>query len=96
MVRCTCVLVFRVRLLLQRQRVLEMADLELSEIAEEPEYLQKPKDHCNYYNAIENSFDLALHGDKAVDEPHNNANNDKGENQSHKGHFALLQSGNRS
>lgn len=69
MVRCTCVLVFRVRLLLQRQRVLEMADLELSEIAEEPEYLQKPNAHGNYNNAIQDSFDLSLHGDEAVDEP---------------------------
>jgi hypothetical protein len=85
-----------VRFCLPGERLLRLADVVLGEIAEEPEYLQKPKDHCNYYNAIENSFDLALHGDKAVDEPHNNANNDKGENQSHKGHFALLQSGNRS
>jgi hypothetical protein len=54
-----------------------VTDAELREIAEEAEYLQKPEDHGNYNNAIENSFDLPLHGDKAVDEPHHNADYDQ-------------------
>jgi hypothetical protein len=46
-----------------------MADVKLREIVEEPKYLQKPNDHCDYYNCVEDSFDLTLHGDKAVDKP---------------------------
>jgi hypothetical protein len=46
-----------------------MTDAELREIVEEPKDLQKPKDYGNYDNTVEDSFDLSLHGDKAVDEP---------------------------
>jgi hypothetical protein len=64
-----------------------VTDAELREIAEEAEYLEKPEDHGNYDNAVENSFDLPLHGDKAVDEPHHNADYNQGENHSDQGHL---------
>jgi hypothetical protein len=70
-----------------------VTDAELREIAEEAEYLQKPEDHGNYNNAIENSFDLPLHGDKAVDEPHHNADYDQGENHSDQGHLLFSNRG---
>jgi hypothetical protein len=46
-----------------------MADAELREVVKKIEDLQKPDDYRNYYNGIEDSLDLALHGDKAVDKP---------------------------
>ena len=67
--------------------------MELREIAEKSEYLEKPKDHSNYNNAIEDSFDLPLHGDKAVDEPHHDANDNKGENHSDQGHLLFSNRG---
>jgi hypothetical protein len=64
-----------------------MADTKLRYVADEPEYLQEPNDYGDDYNGIEDSFDLPLHGDKAVDKPHQNANYSKGKNHSDKGHL---------
>jgi hypothetical protein len=77
----------RVRFCIAIERASSMADVKLREIVEEPEYLQKPKDDGNDYDGIEDSFDLSLHRDKAIDEPQQDANDDKGENQSDKGHL---------
>jgi hypothetical protein len=70
-----------------------MADVKLREIAEEPKYLQKPKNYSNHNNAVEDSLDLPLHGDKAVDKPHHDANYDKRKNQSYKGHLLFSNRG---
>jgi hypothetical protein len=48
---------------------LSMPDVELGKVAVEAEYLQKPKNHDNHYNGIQDSLDLTLHGDVAVNQP---------------------------
>jgi hypothetical protein len=46
---------------------------ELTEIRKEPKYSQKPQNHSNYYDGIQDSLNLALHGDEAVDKPQQQA-----------------------
>jgi hypothetical protein len=45
---------------------LSMSNTELRDVLEEAEYIQKPQDNGNHYNAIQDAFDLALHGDIAI------------------------------
>jgi hypothetical protein len=66
-----------------------MADSELRDIVHEPIDLEKPNDHGNDYHGIEDSLDLSLHRNEAVDKPQQNANYDKSENQSDKGHLLI-------
>jgi len=41
----------------------------LGEVPKHPEDLQEPQNHGNHYDAVEDSFDLSLHGDEAVNQP---------------------------
>jgi len=43
----------------------------LREIRHQAEYIQKPNDHKDHHNAIQNGFDRPLHGDQ-IDEPEKN------------------------
>jgi hypothetical protein len=44
---------------------------------EESENIQKPQDHDNYDDGIQDGLDRPLHGYKAVHEPQQNSNYDK-------------------
>jgi hypothetical protein len=46
-------------------------DMYLREIRHQAEYIQKPNDHKDHHNAIQNGFDRPLHGDQ-IDEPEKN------------------------
>jgi hypothetical protein len=46
-----------------------MADAELSDVIEQTKYLQKPDDYENNYDSIQDSLDLALHRDEAINKP---------------------------
>jgi hypothetical protein len=46
-----------------------MPDAELGKVLEKTEYLQEPENDDDHYNAIQDSLNLALHGDEAVDKP---------------------------
>jgi len=59
----------RVRFCIPLVPALLMADAKLREVVDEPKYFQKPNDHGNYDNAIEDSFDLSLHRNETVDKP---------------------------
>jgi hypothetical protein len=47
----------------------------LKQVVEKTEYSQQPQNHHNHDNAIQNALDLALHGDKAVHQPQEQADN---------------------
>ena len=44
-----------------------------------PEGFEQPKDDHNDHDAIQNTFDFAIHRDIIVDEPKQNADNNKDE-----------------
>jgi hypothetical protein len=46
-----------------------MSNMELREVVEKSDNLHEPQNHGNHYNAIQNGFDLTLHGYVAVDQP---------------------------
>jgi hypothetical protein len=46
-----------------------MPDTELGQVSEEAEYSQKPNNHGNHDNSIQDAFDLALHRYVAVNQP---------------------------
>jgi hypothetical protein len=46
-----------------------MSDVELGKVAVETECLQKPKNHDNHYDGIQDLLDLTLHGDVTVNKP---------------------------
>ena len=46
-----------------------MPDVELRDVVEEAEYLEKPQNDDYYNDAIQYSLDLTLHGYEAVDQP---------------------------
>jgi hypothetical protein len=51
-----------------------MADAELGKVAVRAEDLQKPKNHDDHYDAVQDSLDCALHRYKPVNEPKQYAN----------------------
>jgi hypothetical protein len=53
-----------------RSKVL-MPNVYLREIRHQAEHIQKPNDHEDHHNAIQNGFDRPLHGDQ-IDQPQKN------------------------
>jgi hypothetical protein len=45
------------------------AHANVRQVPDKPKYLEKPKHHNNYHNAIQDGLDGGLHRYKAVDEP---------------------------
>jgi hypothetical protein len=52
---------------IRRSKVL-MPDVNLRKIRHQAEHIQKPNDHEDHHNAIQNGFDRPLHGDQ-IDQP---------------------------
>jgi hypothetical protein len=41
----------------------------LGKVAKEPEYLEQPNNYNNHDYAVQDAFDLTLHGDEGVHKP---------------------------
>ena len=53
---------------LQRQKpVLLLPDAKLGKVVKQPEDFDEPYDENNHDNAVKDSLNLTLHGDKAID-----------------------------
>ena len=50
---------------------------ERCEVPQYSKYVEQPKDHYHHHHDIEDLFDLAIHGDVAVDEPEQDSDNDE-------------------
>jgi hypothetical protein len=46
-----------------------MPNTELVKIGEKPKYSYEPKNYRNHHDGIQDSLDLALHRNEAVDKP---------------------------
>jgi hypothetical protein len=55
-----------------------MPDAELGEVPEKPKNFQEPQNHSNDNDAVQDCFDLALHGDEAIDQPQQDSDYGKG------------------
>jgi len=47
----------------------------IRQVAEKPEYLEKPNDKNDHNHKVEDSFDLVIHGDERIDNPKKNTHN---------------------
>jgi len=43
--------------------------MNMHQIAENPKYLEKPKDNYNHNDNVQDSFDFVIHGDIPIDKP---------------------------
>jgi hypothetical protein len=64
-----------------------MPHAKLGNVSEKTENFQKPENHRNHDNGIQDALDLALHRDVAVDQPKQQANHGKRDNNGDKRHF---------
>jgi hypothetical protein len=64
-----------------------MAYTKLGKVSEEPERLHEPKNNDNYYNAVQDTLDLTLHGDVPVHQIQQEANYCERDYNSDKWHF---------
>jgi len=64
-----------------------MSDTEFGKVPEESKYLQEPENDYNHHYTVQYPLDLALHGDEAVDQPKEHADDNKCENYSDKWHI---------
>ena len=44
-----------------------LPDTELGKVVEQSKDLDEPYDEYNHHNAVQDPFNLSLHGDKAID-----------------------------
>jgi hypothetical protein len=51
--------------------------MDIRQVGENPEYLEKPDDDHNHDHHIENGFDFVIHGDISIDKPKNKTCNNK-------------------
>ena|ERR1039457_845783 len=63
-----------------------MAHAELGNIVQKSESLQKPNDYRNHDNAIQDALDLTLHGNEAVYQPKQDADDGECDNKSDEWH----------
>jgi hypothetical protein len=43
--------------------------MQILQVIENPEYLEKPDDHSNNYHNVQDIFNFTVHGDVPVDKP---------------------------
>jgi hypothetical protein len=43
--------------------------VDIRQVSENPEYLEKPNDYDNHDHNIENGFDFVIHGNVGIDQP---------------------------
>jgi len=67
-------------------REIRSTNVDMVQPVEDAEDIEQPQDHHDHDDAIENRFNVALHGDEPIDEPEQNAHNDQGKNEVHKRH----------
>ena len=53
------------------------SDMDCTERTQDPECLQKPHNHTNYYNCIQYTLDGSIHRNIIVDEPEQHSNDDQ-------------------
>jgi hypothetical protein len=44
-------------------------NMDIRQVSENPEYLEKPDDYDNHDYNIENGFDFVIHGDISINQP---------------------------
>jgi hypothetical protein len=53
------------------------SDVYIRQVGENPEHFEKPDDHNNDDDDVQDGFNLAVHGDVCVDQPENNTRKDQ-------------------
>src|SRR5580692_5704127 len=66
-----------------------MADAELGQVTKQSEYLQEPQNHGDHYNAVQDSLDLTLHGNEAVNQPHQHSDHEECKYNGYKRHIVF-------
>jgi hypothetical protein len=61
----------------------------------QPEYVQEPEDDNDNHHQVQNGLDAPSHGDEAIHEPQQNANDDQYSYKINQGHDRLLLSSQR-
>ena len=65
-----------------------VSNAKLSEVAEESKYSEEPEDKGNHHDGVQDTFDLALHWDVAVDQPQQQAYDGNCNDNVDEGHLA--------
>ena len=52
--------------------------MDICQVSEKPKYLEEPNDQNDHNDQVENLSDFAVHGNKCIDNPQKNSNNNDG------------------